>query len=111
MQPSRNHIIYKLPFLTQTYIFNHNVLRFDVPMDNAVAMEKRNSLKDIPQNLHDLVLLELFFLSHEVEKVVSRAILHNEIDIVNILKQSIKFNDVGVIEVHLNFHLSQKRGL
>ena len=109
--PNQNHIVYKLPMLSNAYILYYDVLWFDISMDDSITVKKRNSFKYISQNLYYLLVLKLFSLLNEFKQMISWAVLHNEIHIISILKQAIKFNNVRMVEIHLNLNLPHKRSL
>lgn len=61
-RPIRNHITYRLPELLKIYVLDDNVLRLQVTMNDPVAMQERNCLENIRDDLQDLVLLEYLSL-------------------------------------------------
>lgn len=85
-----------------------NVLRLDVSMDDAQTMDLVDRLADL---LHDegnpgfgegLSLLELMV------ELASSAYLENDVDVDRITEAAVHLDDVGVIQKHLNLHLSCK---
>jgi hypothetical protein len=73
-----------------------------------MAMYKRDSFKDITQNLYNFLLFKLLLLPDELEEVITRAILHDEINLLLIVEEAIQFDNVGMAEVHLYFDLSHE---
>ena len=53
----------------------------------------------------------MVLMPDKFEEMISRAILHNEIDIFLIVEEPIEFDDVGMVEVHLNLDLPNERNL
>ena len=80
------------------------VLRLKIAMNDPMAMYKGNSLVEITQDGEDFMLRDGASLSDELEEMTVWAILHNQVDVFFIAKETIEFHDVRMIQVHLDFH-------
>ena len=80
-------------------------------MDDPMAMQIRDSFEDIGKNRDDFSFLELLFLPNHLEQVTAWAVLHNEINIVGIMEKSIKFDDIGMVEIHLYLYFADEWNL
>ena len=92
-------------------MFDNNIFRFDIPVDDPIAVEVGNSFVDIVEDHQNLVLGKLFALFDHFEEMVARAVLHHEVYIVFVVEEAIELDHVGVTEIELNFYLANERGL
>ena len=74
-----------------------------------MAVKERNGFVDIRKNLEDLVLLEVFLFLHEFEELAVETRLHDQVDVVVIVEETVQFDDVRVVQVHLDLYLSNER--
>lgn len=109
--PSRNRTAYTLPRLRVGYILNDDVFRLEIAMDDSVAVDVRHCFEYIAQNANNLILVELFSLANHFEQVAARAILHDEVDIVQVVEDSVELHDIGMAQKHLDLDLPDESNL
>ena len=87
---------------------HHNVLRFDISMDNSRDMQLFNSSTNL---FHDACCLDfrhgLASFKHLVE-LSSECKFQNNIDMFFIIKEAIHFDDISMTKVHLYFNFSDE---
>ena len=91
------------------YVFDDDVLRLEIPMNDAMTMDVANSLKDVAEDRYDLRLLQLLGLLDHLEQVAAGTVFHNEVDVLLIVEETVQLDDVWVVEVHLDLYLADKR--
>ena len=78
-------------------------------MQDPMAMHERNSLEEIPQYPNSIPLVHPAPLLHHPQQMASRTILQNEIHTRLIMEVAVQFDDVGVLQVHLDLYLLNER--
>lgn len=88
---------------------NHDVLWFDVTMDDAVTVQKTDSVADLPYDALHFLYRHSFstFLHQRVQSLLARILL-DEIDALVIVKDTVQFDDVEIIAEALNLKLRSK---
>ena len=90
------------------FIIKDDVLKLDIPMRNALAMNKTNGFDQLSKNLPAFLLrksmLRLFL--KRCSQRYSWKILHNDIDVIVCFNHIVDFNDVGMQDHLENFYLS-----
>ena len=91
------------------YVLDDDVLRLEIPMNDAMTMDVANSLKDVAEDRYDLRLLQLLGLLDHLEQVAAGTVFHNEVDVLLIVEETVQLDDVWVVEVHLDLYLADER--
>ena len=90
------------------YVLDDDVLRLEIPMNDAMTMDVANSLKDVAEDRYDLRLLQLLGLLDHLEQVAAGTVFHNEVDVLLIVEETVQLDDVWVVEVHLDLYLADE---
>ena len=104
--PIRNHKVYKFPKCQRRYMLDDNVFRFDVSVNDSIAVQIWDSLKNIAKYNQNRWLRELLVVLDKFEEMIARAVLHDEINVVFVIEQAIELNYIGVVEEKLYLDLS-----
>lgn len=75
---------------------NEHVLGLDIPMDDIMIIEERNSGNDAPDHLQSFYPFEGSLLVNVVGQVSPIAVLHEQVDIIRGLTEVVELDDVGV---------------
>ena len=87
-------------------MLDDNVFRFDVSVNDSIAVQIWDSLKNIAKYNQNRLLRELLVVLDKLEEMIARAVLHDEINVVFVIEQAIELNNVGVVEEKLYLDLS-----
>ena len=87
-------------------MLDDNVFRFDVSVNDSIAVQIWDSLKNIAKYNQNRWLRELLVVLDKFEEMIPRAVLHDEINVVLIIELAIELNYVGVVEEKLYLDLS-----
>mmetsp|Transcript_9590 Transcript_9590/g.27669 ORF Transcript_9590/g.27669 Transcript_9590/m.27669 type:complete len:256 (-) Transcript_9590:424-1191(-) len=74
------------------------ILRFQIPVDDAILMAVPDGRQDLLHHHGGMVLAEVAALDDSCEQLSTRAQLQHQIDVLIILKHLKQFYDVGVVE-------------
>lgn len=91
-------------FNDKVYISDHDVLDFDICVDEAFLMHVVDSVKQLSKNFEDFLFLEDFEFDFEIKQRLL-GILHNQINIWSIAIEMIQGYKIVVIKQVLNFNL------
>lgn len=83
-----------------------NVLWFYISMDYLKAMKIVDRFKQISDNKACALLRKSLAIHNNVKKLTITAQFHQSIEISFIIEKSKTFNDIRMIQIHLNFQLS-----
>ena len=86
-------------------MLNNDVLRLKIAVNDTQAMHKGHSFEHFTQNTHHLLLTQLRLLADGSQQLSVRTVFHYQIDVAAIVEKSIKFDDIGVLKVHLYLYL------
>ena len=86
---------------TSIYILNNNIFRFEIAMYDSMAVKKRNCFKDIRYNFQYLTFLKYFPLLYHFQQMARKTTLHNEVQILFVIKETIKFYNIRMVQIHL----------
>jgi hypothetical protein len=84
-------------------VLNDDIFRFEVSMYDSVTVQKRDSFIDVGDNLKYLAFFENFSLLDELQKMARKATFHDQIKIFFVMEETIKFDDVRMVQIHLYF--------
>lgn len=68
-----------------------------------MTVQKRDSLIDVGNYFKDLAFFENFSLLDKLQKMARKATFHDQIKILFIVEETIKFDDVRMVQIHLYF--------
>ena len=75
-------------------------------MNDAMAVKEGDCFIDVGEDGEYLVGGEVFFFLHELEQVPIQARFHDQVNILFVMEKPVQLDDVGMVEVHLDFNLS-----
>lgn len=74
-----------------------------------MAMHEGHSIEYTGKNGEDFILCELAVsLFNEFKEVPIGAVLHDKIDVGVVVEKAIEFNNVRVVQIHLNFNFTDE---
>jgi hypothetical protein len=79
-----------------------NVLRFDIPVDNAISVQVAQPLTDLSDHLRDLPLRKAPNPLHQTVQLPLRCVLEYECDRSLAGEVAVEFDEVGVVECRLD---------
>lgn len=77
-------------------------------MYDSMAVKKRNCFKDIRYNFQYLTFLKYFPLLYHFQQMARKTTLHNEVQILFVMKETIKFYNIRMVQIHLYLNLSNQ---
>lgn len=80
-----------------------NVFWFDIPMNNITIMHKLDSMANLPNYSSYNFLAKPPLFSQRSVYISSTTGFQNEVQMILVMKKGIKLDNVGVIEVTLDF--------
>ncbi len=89
----------KVSYSYISFIINNEILRFDIPMYDAIGVEVLESDDDADSKKPDYLLFEELVLTDMVTEVSSRHEVHNKVEVFSILKGKHHIHKEGVFEV------------
>lgn len=78
-------------------------------MDDAMTVDKRDRFKDIADNIQYLRFLQNLLLLHQFQQMPSNTAFHHQVDVLLVVEESVQFDNIGMVKVHLNFYLPDER--
>ena len=87
---------------------NNDIFGFEITMDDLVGVQFVDGLADLSHDEGSLGFRDGLQLFEVFEELSTNPSLKNDVDVGIIVKKTIHFDDVGVIEVGLDFQLAQK---
>ena len=85
-----------------------NVLWLYVSMDDPVGVEFVNGLADLPHHVSDILFWHALMFFELFEELASSSYFQNDVDFEGIIEEAEHSDDVGVVEEHLYFELSDE---
>lgn len=82
-----------------------NVLGFQIPMDNMVFMDVVDALANLPDYHFSQVLFHWLVLFKKIIQLAWPTKLQNQVDMSGVSEKRIQFNNIGMVEKHLNLYL------
>ncbi len=86
----------------------HNVFGFDISVDDSVGVNLVDRLADLPHDAGGFGLGHWLWLLKHVIELSPRPHFQDDENVLLIVKKTIHFNDVAVVEVHLDLQLPDK---
>jgi hypothetical protein len=86
----------------------HDVLRFEVAVDNAVAVEFINGGADLLHEGSSLDLRQRLATLELLEELPTHSNFKDDIDMLVVFEEPVHFDYVGVVQKHLDLHLPDK---
>lgn len=85
---------------------HHDIFWFDIAMDDVVAVQKADSIANLPDNrLHFLHSHSIFSLLHQRIESLLASVLLDEIDTLLIMKDTVQLDDIEIIAKALDLKL------
>lgn len=87
---------------------HHDVLRLDVSVNDTQRVDLIDCVADLLHDEGDARLGQRLCLLELMVELSACAHLQNDVDIGGIVEAAVEFDDIGMIEKHLDLHLSDK---